>query len=449
MADLIIPRCVDAEESLLCCLMVQPNLMDEASGAGIGRGDFYVERYGILFDTMRSLHQQHGTFDEVSIKDYLVSSGKWERFGGWLTLDKVLSGAANARHFSRYCELVVEKSLKRAIIDAGERVVRLGHTDLPAVEALDQSEEAIRSLHKRGINGDAVSSYDGVASHIKRVIGIQEGTLVDEFVPTGIEALDRMIGGGFRPGWQVVVMSASGHGKSALAINNFGLTAAVAGHPVLICSYEMSATEVYGRLVAAMSGVSVQDQVQPGLDPYALSRVHGAADQICALPIEVEGPSCGSISAIRRSARRMGVQHSKTGVVIVDYLQLMRSGSIRRDANASDGMAANSRGLKLLAVELGCVVIALSQPTLEAKRSKKRPHISDSKGSGSIEDDADLALVPWLPARVGAGNASHAEIGVDKFRHGPSRHLTREELVWVGRKMKFSDANSYASSEQQ
>ena len=447
MSEPIMPRCVDAEECLLAGLLVQPNLMDEAQGSSLGRKDFYVERYGILFDTMRALHQRHGTFDEVSIKDYLVESGRWERFGGVLTLDKVLSKAANTRHFNRYCELVIEKSLKRAIIDAGEQVVRLGYTDLPGTEALDQSEEALRSLHKRGNSGDAVASYDGVAEHIRKVIGIQEGTLVDEFIPSGIAVLDRMIGGGFRPGWQVVVMSASGHGKSALAVNNFALSAAGAGHPVLICSYEMSATEVYGRLVGALSGVSVQDQAQPGLDPMALSRVHGAADQVCAMPIEVEGPSCGSIPAIRRSARRLAVQHSKPMVIVVDYLQLMRGGSSRRDASQSDGLSANSRGLKLLAVELGCVVIMLSQPTLEAKRTKKRPHISDSKGSGSIEDDADLTLVPWLPHRVGAGSPSHAEIGVDKFRHGLYRHITRDEVTWVGRKMQFSDANSYASSE--
>ena len=447
MSEPIMPRCVDAAECLLAGLLVQPNLMDEAQGSGLGRKDFYVERYGILFDTMRALHQRHGTFDEVSIKDYLVECGRWERFGGVLTLDKVLSKAANTRHFSRYCELVVEKSLKRAIIDAGEQVVRLGYTDLPANEALDQSEEALRVLHSRGNNGDAVSSFDGVAEHIRKVIGIQEGTLVDEFIPSGIAVLDRMIGGGFRPGWQVVVMSASGHGKSALAVNNFALSAASAGHPVLICSYEMSATEVYGRLVGALSGVSVQDQAQPGLDPLALSRIHGSADQVCAMPIEVVGPSCGSIPAIRRNARKLAAQHSKPMVIVVDYLQLMRGGSSRRDASQSDGLSANSRGLKLLAVELGCVVIMLSQPTLEAKRTKKRPHISDSKGTGSIEDDADLTLVPWLPHRVGEGSPSHAEIGVDKFRHGLYRHINRDEVMWVGRKMQFSDANSYASSE--
>ena len=447
MTEPIMPRCVDAEECLLAGLLVQPNLMDEAQGSGLGRKDFYVERYGILFDTMRALHQKHGTFDEVAIKDYLVECGRWERFGGVLTLDKVLSKAVNNRHFNRYCELVTDKSLKRAIVDAGEQVVRLGYTDLPGAEALDQSEEALRSLHTRGTSGDAVSSYDGVSEHVRKVLGIQDGTLLDEFIPSGIAALDRMIGGGFRPGWQVVVMSASGHGKSALAVNNFALSAAGAGHPVLICSYEMSATEVYGRMVGALSGVSVQDQSQPGLDPMALSRVHGAADQVCGLPIEVEGPSCGSIPAIRRSARRMASQHSKPPMIVVDYLQLMRGGSDRRDSSQADGLAANSRGLKLLAVELGCVVVMLSQPTLEAKRAKKRPHISDSKGSGSIEDDADLALVPWLPHRVGAGEPSHAEIGVDKFRHGLYRHLTKEDVKWIGRKMQFSDAHSYASSE--
>ena len=448
MTDEMMPRCVDAEESLLAGLLVQPNLMDEAMGLGLNRRDFYVERYGILYDAMRALYMRHGSFDEVSIKDHLTSADKWDRFGGVLTLDKVLSKAANTRHLPRYCELVIEKSLKRAIVDAGDRVSRMGYTDLPGVEALDQAEEALRALHKRGIHGDAVGSQDGVKDYMHRVFGIQEGTLTDEFIPSGLASLDKVMGGGFRPGWQVAIMSASGHGKTALAVNSFGLTAARAGHPVLICSYEMSALEVYGRMVAALSGIPVQDQNAPGLDSMDLSKLTNAADIVSALPIEVEGPTCGSVSAIRRSARRMGVQHGKTGLVIVDYLQLMRGDGGRRGANPEEGLSANSRGLKLLAVELGCVVVLLSQPTLEAKRSRKRPHISDSKGSGAIEDDADIALVPWLPHRVGVGLSSHAEIGIDKFRHGPSRHLSKEDVAWVGAKMQFRDSSPYASSER-
>ena len=103
MTEPIMPRCVDAEECLLAGLLVQPNLMDEAQGSGLGRKDFYVERYGILFDTMRALHQKHGTFDEVAIKDYLVECGRWERLGG----------AALPPHqgYKRRCCLVIRRSV--------------------------------------------------------------------------------------------------------------------------------------------------------------------------------------------------------------------------------------------------------------------------------------------------------------------------------------------------
>ena len=119
-------------------------------------------------------------------------------------------------------------------------------------------------------------------------------------------------------------------------------------------------------------------------------------------------------------------------------MQLMRGGSSRRDSTQEEGISANSRGLKLLAVELNCVVVVLSQPTLDAKRSKKRPSISDAKGSGAIEDDADLALVPWIPHRVQPGmSRSLAEIGMGKFRDGVMTDLGIDEVCWSGGRMRF------------
>ena len=134
----------------------------------------------------------------------------------------------------------------------------------------------------------------------------------------------------------------------------------------------------------------------------------------------------------------MSVEHGKMGLVIVDYLQLMSQTRSRRDGTKEEEISHNTRSLKLLAQELDCVVVVLSQPILEAKRAKKRPCIQDSKGSGAIEDDADLALVPWLPHRVrDAANKHDAEIGVDKFRHGPTRDLGVEQIRWSGRRMMF------------
>lgn len=437
MSEEIIPRSIDAEGEVLAALLLDPRLMDEVLGRGLRKQDFYLNRHGMLFDVMSELYRATGSFDEVMLKQRMEDVGIWDAFGGAMFLSKVMDRAGTTGNLSRYCDIVLDKSMKRSIVEAGDAVSRLGYTDLPPLEALDQAEERLRSLYKRSGSADGVYAHDAMREYLDRVDSIQRGEYEDTVIPTGISSLDEMLSGGFRPGWQVVVMSCPAHGKSSLAVNNFGMTAARAGFPVLICSYEMSEMEVYARMVAAESGVPVHVQRRPGMDPYDLSRVKKAGDDIAPLPIIVEGPKCGSISAIRRAARRMAVEHGRMGMVIVDYLQLMRGGSSRRDGTQEEGIAANSRGLKLLAVELGCVVVLLSQPVLEAKRARKRPHISDAKGSGAIEDDADLTLIPWLPSKVDNVDRSLAEIGIDKFRHGAARHLTREDVRFSGARMRF------------
>lgn len=437
MSEEVVPRSLDAEGEVLASLLLDPRLMEEVLSVGLRKHDFYLNKHSMLFDVMGELYRVTGSFDEVTIKQHMTDKGIWDVFGGMMFLSKVMDRAGTTANLSRYCDIVLEKSLKRSIVEAGDAVSRLGYTDLPPLEALDQAEENLRNLYKRSGTRDGLYAMDAMREYINRVDDIQNGEYQDTVIPTGISALDDILSGGFRPGWQVVVMSCPAHGKSSLAVNNFGLTAARAGFPVLICSYEMSEMEVYGRMVAAESGVPVHVQRRPGMDPYDLSRVKHAGDSIAPLPLIVEGPKCGSISAIRRAARRMSVEHGKMGLVVVDYLQLMRGGSSRRDGTQEEGIAANSRGLKLLAVELGCVVVLLSQPILDAKRARRRPHISDAKGSGAIEDDADLTLVPWLPSKVDNVDKHLAEIGVDKFRHGEARHITREEVKFSGARMRF------------
>ena len=134
--------------------------------------------------------------------------------------------APSKSNFSNYVDIVLEKSAKRALIHAGDDVAALGRTDLPADEAIDQAEEILRGINSRGNLGTGVAAYDGVRDHIDYVRSVQDGTADNTVIPTGIQPLDTILGGGLRPGWHVAVMSCAGHGKSALSINNFALSAA-------------------------------------------------------------------------------------------------------------------------------------------------------------------------------------------------------------------------------
>lgn len=438
---LILPHSVDAEREVLGALLLGPHLLDDVLMMGLRSKDFYLGRYGHMFTAMVKAYGKHQTFDEVMIKTTLQDMGVWEEAGGIYALSEVLDRKGTTTNVQRYAQIVIEKALKRAIVEAGDRVSHLGFGDLPGYAALDQAEETLRRLQERGNMDRGTNAVDGIKTYMEQVQAIQDGRVDTTRLTTGLPPLDEALGGGFRPGWLVVVMSAAGHGKSALAVNNFALSSAKRGNPVLVCSYEMAAEEVYGRMVAAESGVPVHVQQKPGLSSEEHNRMHGAAETVSSLPLIVEGSRCATVEQIRRTARRIAIERGSIGMVVVDYLQLMKGSTGRRDSTKEEEISHNTRGLKLLAIELGCVVVCLSQPVLEAKRAKRRPHISDAKGSGSIEDDADLALVPWLPARIQPHmNRNSAEIGMDKFRHGEQRSLDCKDIQWSGSRMRFMEA---------
>ena len=146
----VVPRSLDAEGEVLAALLLDPRLMDEVLTMGLRKQDFYLNKNSMLFETMSELYRVHGSFDEVTIKQSMLDKNIWESFGGYGFLSKVMDRAGTTGNLGRYCEIVLEKSLKRSIVEAGDAVSRLGYTDLPPLEALDQAEENLRALYKRG-----------------------------------------------------------------------------------------------------------------------------------------------------------------------------------------------------------------------------------------------------------------------------------------------------------
>lgn len=443
MVEDVMPQSLEAEREVLSSILLDPNCIEEVISTSLDASDFYLSKYGLVYSAMREVYAAEGTVDEVMLTQYLRDRKQWSEMGGPKTLGDILDRYGTTSNVTRYCNIVKEKAGKRRMITAGHEVIRLGHTDLPMEEALDRAEGTIKGLQRTGVVTDGCDALSGIKAHLEQVNAVQRGEFNPTIISTGINKLDQVLGGGFRVGWNVAVMSCAGHGKSALAINNFALSAAKDGHPVLICSYEMSEKEVFARLLATSSGIPAHVHDKPGLTDAEIFTLNSAANTIAPLPIRVVGTEARTVERIRRVARKMAMEHGRIGMVVVDYLQLMAQTKRRNSGTQEEEISHNTRSLKLLAQELDCVVVLLSQPVLEAKRAKKRPHISDAKGSGAIEDDADLALVPWLPHRVRDGALrSDAEIGMDKFRHGPPQGLTAEDVRWDGSRMCFGNVLS-------
>ena len=439
MSSLVLPHSVDIEREVIGSVLVRPGLVARLIELGVEPSDFYMESHRSLATAILELARDDRPIDEVTVREELKRRGLWERSGGYRALGECLDRSGYSSNIDDYIKRVIEFAAKRSLVDVGMLMTQSGLGSTGASEALSQARDHLGKVESHLRSQEGLGANSGVTDYVDYVQKVQSGELVETRVTTGLRSLDDHLGGGLKTGWQVVVLSAAGHGKSALAVNNMALSAAKAGHPVLICSLEMQPGEVYGRMIAAESGVPVHIHDRPGLSGDEFTRFFHGANVVKPLPIKVIDSRYGSVGEIRRVARQMRAEHGRLGLVIVDYLQLMKS-STRRDATAEEDIATNSKGLKHLAVELDCTTVVLSQPTLAAKRDQKRPKVLHAKGSGSIEDDCDLALVPWLPHKVSSdASRGAAELGMDKFRHGPQRDLAVTDIRWNGQHMRFED----------
>lgn len=434
-----LPHSADAEQEVLGAVLLRVGMVARLVEAGLRPQDFHLERNQLVCRAMLDLAETGVAVDEATVRERLLSRGEWEKSGEFRTLGALMDRGLVTGAFDHMCDVVKRYALRRLLVSHGWDVSKMGlESDEPEL-SLEMAHRGLRDIAESGKLYTGVTVSDGVKGYMDYIGKVQAGEITDTRLPTGLSKLDEYLGGGLKTGWQVVVMSAAGHGKTAFAVNNLAMSAAKAGHPVLICSLEMQAKEVIGRMVAAESGVPVHVHDRAGLDPLDYSRMMRAADVVFGLPIRIIGARHGTVESIMSVARQMKAQHGNLGMVIVDYLQLMRTPE-KADASSEEKISGNSGALKLMANELDCVSVVLSQPILSAKRDKKRPSITQAKGSGSIEDDADLALIPWLPFKVDdSAPRNHAEMGMDKFRHGPQHNLGMEDISWNGKSMRFEE----------
>ena len=440
MDPLFLPQSSSVEREVLACLLLDPSKTPSVSSRLTGE-DFHNDVNRFIWDGMVVAHERHTDFDGVVLEEVMRDQGSWGRVSGG-DLVKLMDRVGSISMLDTYVDRLLEMTARRRMQQAAEQLSSIAvDGDLSPGEALSEAEALVGRLRESGENlteGDDAGHV--VSDYMRMIHAIQKGEKKPPRISTGLYPLDKATGGGFRPGWLVLVMSLNGHGKTALSVNGFAWAVAhEQKRPALIVSLEMPADQIIGRLIAADSGIPVQLHDQEGLNDDQLVALTHAAHRVSAAPIRVVGHQAATIDGVRQAARSYKAQKGDLGIIVVDYIQLMRSQ--KRNSNRTEELEQVSRGLKELAMELDCVVISISQPTMAAKRTKERPTIRDSKGSGAIDDDADLGLVPWLLHNVNE-NASpwEAQIGMDKFRHGPRRNLYESDIEWDGSRTRFIPA---------
>ena len=409
------PETANAERSVLGAVLLDGRALLSIPGAL--RPEDFSGQNAAVWAAIRALAEKNRPVDVLTLSEQLRATGDLERAGGPAYLAALETAVASASNVAHYARIVLGDSMRRRLAEFGRRVIAAAADEEQAVEdVVARAQGEILSLARPDDDAEAVTVKQLWSETLDHVERLANGGPVSG-VPTGITDLDAMTGG-FQRGELTLLAARPAMGKTAWAVCNAATSAARSGAAVVVFSLEMPRRQLGQRLIAAWGDVS-SERVRTGrLYPDEWERVGHAGSRLPA-GLWIRDRAGASLFDVRVSCRRVEAREKRpVGLVVVDYVQIMRPTDRRLPREQQ--VAELSRGLKDLARDMDCPVLALAQLSREAeKRADKRPLLSDLRESGSLEADADVVIGLH---REGLYNAkvspNDAELLVLKNRNG-------------------------------
>ncbi|MEX2659996.1 MAG: replicative DNA helicase, partial [Acidimicrobiales bacterium] len=431
------PHDLEAEESLLGAMLLGATPITAAAEVRISAADFYKPAHGHVFDAITRLYAAGEPADPVTVADELRRAGLLEAIGGpavLLTLQARTPATSNAAHYAR---IVEEHALLRKLIGVAGEIAEVGYS-LPddVAGAIDQAEAMMFDVAQRRVVDSLAPIRELLEKSLNHLEELFERGDTITGLPTGYDDLDEVLSG-LQPSNLVVVGARPAMGKSAFALGMAAHAALQARRPVLFFSLEMSHLDLTTRLIASEARVDSARMRNGRLAETDWPKISHAIGRLAEAPLFIDDNPQLTIMEIRAKARRLKAKEGDLGLVVVDYLQLMtgRGSAENRQVEISE----ISRGLKILARELECPVVALSQLSrqLEA-RADKRPMLSDLRESGAIEQDADVVMFLYRDSVYNPDSPDNgtAEVLVSKHRSGPTAMV---RLAWLDHLTRFAN----------
>jgi replicative DNA helicase len=400
--------------------------------------EFYRESHAKIYRAALALYAKGEPVDAITLVDQLDERGDLEGVGGKIRIHELAAlvpASANAGH---YAQIVKEAATLRGLIRVGGEIARLGwERPGETAELVDRAEQVLFELSQE----KATSEFSHIEALLKesfeRITQLYESGSDVTGVPSGFRDLDR-ITSGFQEGNLIVMAARPSMGKSALGLGVAANLAVRKEVPVALFTLEMSKTEVTQRLMCSEAKVESQRLRTGKLAADDWPRLTAACDKLARAPLYVDDTGSITMMEIRSKARRLKSKHPDLGLIVVDYLQLMTSGTTAE--NRVQEVSQISRSLKVLARDLDVPIIALSQLSRAVEqRHDKRPILSDLRESGSIEQDADIVMFIYRDEYYNGEESEQqglAEVIVAKHRNGPTDTV---KLSFLKRYAKFSD----------
>ncbi len=439
------PHSIEAESSVLGGLLLDNGAWDRVSDL-LSEGDFYRYEHRLVYAALGVLINASKPADVITVFEQLQSQGKAEGIGGLAYLNSLAQYVPSASNIRRYAEIVRERSILRKLVSASDEIATNAFNPKGRLVStiLDEAEQKIFNIGEEGSRMKrGFQTMDTlVVDLLDRVQEMADNPNDVTGVPTGFYDLDRMTSG-LQAGDLIVLAARPSMGKTAFAINIAEHVALKEGLPVAVFSMEMGAAQLAVRIVGSIGRID-QGHLRTGkLTDEEWPRLTEAIEKLRNISLHIDETAGLTASELRANARRLARQCGKLGLIVVDYLQLM-SGSSGDNENRATELGEISRGLKMLAKELQCPVIALSQLNRSVETSPdKRPMMSDLRESGAIEQDADIIMFIYRDeyyTKDACKEPGVAEIIIAKQRNGPTgvcklafiRQLTRFESLASG-----------------
>ena len=429
------PHNIEAEQSVIGGILldneVLPNVLEILRG-----GEFYRAAHRTIFAAVMELFERNEPCDLVTLSDLLRSQKKLEEVGGASYLASLVDRVPSSANAGQYARIVKEKSMIRTLISRATEIVASGFdSSLTAENLLDRAEQAIFQVSEDRINPSFFPIKEIIKQSIKTLETLYDRREMITGVPTGFTELDRLTSG-FQSSDLIIIAGRPSMGKTALALNLARHAAVEADTPVGIFSLEMNKAQLGMRMLCSEARVDSQKMRSGFLSERDWPRLTRAAGTISEAPLFIDDTPAISAIELRAKSRRLK-RDQNLGLIIVDYLQLMRGspGSERREQEISE----ISGSLKALAKELDVPVVALSQLNRRVEeRHDKRPQLADLRESGAIEQDADVIAFIYRDEvyHPDSPDQGRAEIIIGKQRNGPTG---RAKLTFLTQYTRFEN----------
>ncbi len=427
------PHSLEAEQSVLGAMLINQEAINIAIEQ-LNPEDFYKEANKEIFQAIIELYSRNEPVDIITLSEELKKRGTLENVGGVSYLASLSGGVAISSNIKYYCDIVEEKSILRRLIVSCDEIMAKSYEGSEGVNSIiEQAEKNIFDItqgkHRDGfvpikeVLLESFSKIEEMAAHEGELTGLTTGFIDIDSKLSGMQKSDL-----------ILLAARPSMGKTALGINIATNAAVKADASVAIFSLEMSREQLVQRMISSASHVDLQKIISGRLEEEEWLKIINAMAPLSQASIFIDDTAGISLMEMKAKCRRLKIEKG-LDLIVIDYLQLMQADSMHE--NRQQEISAISRGLKALAKEMECPVVALSQLSRAPElRADHRPILSDLRESGAIEQDADVVLFLYRDEYYNedTDKKNIGEVIIAKHRNGPTGTV---ELVWKKEFTKF------------